>query len=75
MFHYVDLIYRLPLIEYAHKHIIQDHSHKITLNAIVATKKLRHKFTFMLMPTERVTISNDFHRINGAIFLTYESIL
>jgi hypothetical protein len=74
MFHYVAVIYRLLLTQYAHKAIIQDPSHKITVNAIVAIKKLRHKVNFMLKPTERVTISNDFHRINGAIYLTYESI-
>jgi hypothetical protein len=73
--HYMAITHKLlRLTQYAHRAITQDASHKITVNAIVAIKKLRHKVNFMLRPTERVTIGSDFHRINGAIYLTYESI-
>jgi hypothetical protein len=68
MCHYIAITCRLlRLTQYAHKAITQDPSHKITVNAIVAIKKLRHKVNFMLRPTERVTIGNDVHTINGAI--------
>jgi hypothetical protein len=68
MCHYIAITYRLlRLTQYAHRVIIQDASHKITVNAIVAIKKLRHKVNFMLRPTERVTIGSDVSRINGAI--------
>jgi hypothetical protein len=71
----MSIIYKLLLLtQYAHKPIIQDPRRKITVNAIVAIKKLRHKVNFMLRPTERVTASNDIHGINGAIYITYESI-
>jgi hypothetical protein len=75
MCHYMAITYRLLLLtQYAHKAIIHDRGHKITAKAIVAVKQLRHKVNFMLRPTERVTITSDFHRINGAIYLTYETI-